>query len=301
MSATAPIADPRRLAIPIYLNQQIVFDLLAIVADGFSQLRTIRTAETDATAQRRTLGAEIGASNVFAFLGIRLGGDRAKEQMAERQTEMSEERVFTPVALFARLRDVLLERGLIRDVDHDPHGHLASGDFVEFSAVLRKNPLLDAMDGLIQLMGFANLGSEAAGAAKHRSTPRAAEPPVLAQMRQFRELITQGHTIDLLGDLRTSARRAVVTVELQYFSDESPAAIIDGEFRMLGKIIRAVEPNAGTIDLLRGSSIGRFGPEVIGSMIQALTQIRTLGVRIPDLETSVAGPAFHVLPIAIYA
>ena len=52
--------EPIDLSIPIYLNQQIVFDLLAIFEDGFSALHAIKTSSLDAENQKNNVGGSIG-------------------------------------------------------------------------------------------------------------------------------------------------------------------------------------------------------------------------------------------------
>lgn len=70
--------DPKELCIPIYLNQKIVFDLLAVQEDGFSQLTTLRTSTSDSETTKNGIGASIGVSNVFALLGVSFSGERGE-------------------------------------------------------------------------------------------------------------------------------------------------------------------------------------------------------------------------------
>lgn len=48
--------DPKELCIPIYLNQKIVFDLLAVQEDGFSQLSTLHTSNSNSENTKIVLG-----------------------------------------------------------------------------------------------------------------------------------------------------------------------------------------------------------------------------------------------------
>jgi len=48
--------DPKELCIPIYLNQKIVFDLLAVQEDGFSQLSTLHTSTSNSENTKIVLG-----------------------------------------------------------------------------------------------------------------------------------------------------------------------------------------------------------------------------------------------------
>ena len=61
--------DASDFTVVAYLNQAVVFDLLAIMKDGMAQMSTIRTSET----AKGKAEAGIGASNVFALLGYKPG------------------------------------------------------------------------------------------------------------------------------------------------------------------------------------------------------------------------------------
>jgi hypothetical protein len=146
------------LCIPIYLNQQMVFDLLAVLEDGFYQLSTIREAGTDSESQRTGFGASIGVSNVFALLGIALKGEHGRERGSQDQTEVARERVHTPTSLFSKLRLTLHDRSLLTTVQAtEDVENLSSGHFVEFRAVLRKNPLVDTIEGFQRLIEITEL------------------------------------------------------------------------------------------------------------------------------------------------
>lgn len=305
--------DSRQLSIPIYLNQRIVFDLLAIAQNGFSEFRTIRTSETDAQRVQDAAEGQIGVSNVFAFLGMRLKGSRARENSAESQREVTEERVFTPTSLFSALRDILLEKELIHDFDQEAsYEYLSPGTFVEFSALLRKNPFVETLEGMIQLLETIALfensdqptsrpkkGGKSTSPATH---PKSETQTLIDQMRSLTHAITQSNTVDLVADLGGGPLRAVVPVEFEYFSDKTPAAIIDGQFVVLGKVVRTIPSKGkGAIDLLRGTSLGLLHNEIIDKLQESFATMQSSGFKSLDLVTRIDGPAVQVIPIAIFA
>lgn len=209
--------DTRDLPVPLYLNQQAVFDLLAVIEDGFSQLRAVKTSSSESEKGKDEVGGEIGVSNVFAFLGVKLKGGVSSESGSDRKREVSEERVFTPASLFAKLRAALIERGLLTDLDTVEHGALAPGQFVEFSGILRKNPVVAAMEGMIQLIETAQLFAEQpvdAPAAATRATRHAQRhqshiqaptnqplSTLAGQMRRFLAVLTSSQSVDIVADV----------------------------------------------------------------------------------------------------
>lgn len=300
--------QPTDLSIPIYLNQQVVFDLLAVLDDGFSRLSTIKTSASESETNKYGIGASIGVSNVFALLGVSFSGERGKEKGSQDQIEISQEKVHTPTSLFAKLRLKLQELKLLRGIDSSESlGELASGEFVEFRALLRKNPLVETIESFKQLMEMAILfqGENASVQKGGQPKGKQSQNPNAALMKQMDVMLAalnQSNSIELIGELLDAPEvRAVLTARPDFFSQGSTAEIIDGEFRILGKVTRVVASDSGeTIDLLRKTTFGRIDRRLFDELSQALVGMETVGLRSAELVTEIQGPALLVIPIAIF-
>lgn len=88
-----------KLFITIYLNQKIVFDMLATLEDGFSQLSEITRSESDSRNKEININGSVGVSNVFAFLGINLGAGR-KSASSDENKKQELSRKYTHPHLF---------------------------------------------------------------------------------------------------------------------------------------------------------------------------------------------------------
>ena len=131
------IQDSLDLCIPIYLNQQIVFDLLAIIDDGLSDVTTIKTSVTDSERKSASAGSTIGLSNLLSLIGVSFSGNLNKENATGEQTELSKKKIHTPSSLFSKLRISLKEMNLVNELDTiEDFNKLESGMFVEFKAIL---------------------------------------------------------------------------------------------------------------------------------------------------------------------
>lgn len=62
------------LEIPLYLNQKIVFDLLASINDGISQVTKIRTASKSNGEIEAGVDADLGNKKYFYFDGGKIKG-----------------------------------------------------------------------------------------------------------------------------------------------------------------------------------------------------------------------------------
>lgn len=302
--------NPIDLPVPIYLNQQIVFDLLAILEDGFSQLSTIKTSATETESQKSSIGGNIGVSNAFAFLGVTLSGQRGKERGVTEQTEVLKERVHTPTSLFALLRLILLEKSLLKKIQtNDKIDTFKSGQFVEFRAVLRKNPLVDTFETMKQVGELAlsiskpeqilPKGGKRGKQDRSQNTTQA----VMQQLDAMLTDITRSNSVELIGEmLDIPGAKSVLSTSIDYFIDRDASAIIDGEFCVLGKIIRVVESDSeATINLLRKTSFGHLDRSILDPFIDVIEGMSEAGIKVPKFEAEIKGPAFQIYPIAIFA
>ena len=152
MVITMGIIEKKRLTIPIYLNTKIVFDMLATIEDGFSEVKNIQTS----TNKNRQDGVEanVGTSNLFAFLNIGVKSNRIVD--TGNGETIVEEKTHTPVSLFQKLKAQLDDNQLInRDILK-----LCIGDFVEIQGTLKMNPVIEMLSSLKEFIALANLFSD---------------------------------------------------------------------------------------------------------------------------------------------
>src|SRR5690606_20872595 len=91
----------------------------------------------------------------------------------------------------------LIERKLLNSLDESfEASRLTPGSFVEFSGVLRKNPLVAYMEGITQMLEMALLFTSFSG--KHKSK---SEKEILNQMKQFANMLKQSGTLDLISEV----------------------------------------------------------------------------------------------------
>jgi hypothetical protein len=261
-------------SVAVYLNQAVVFDLLAIMEDGMAQVSTIRTSES----KKAGADAGIGASNVFALLGVRLKG--ALESVEGR--EITHERVHTPTSLFSKVRSHLRKAKLVHDLT-GPSADLAAarpGHFVEMEVRLRRNPLVDALDAVHEtIAGIRVLTSFTKPAPK--SAADKAQDDNLRQIaehcKRLSGALTGSGAADLVGEMVPGPGQVVVPVEDRYFGEHSADEIADGQFRVFGKVVRAVLSDGEAISLLRNTKFAHI-PSAFDTLKPAFAATRQSGV-----------------------
>lgn len=143
----------RVLPITSYLNQKIVFDLLAVIDDGFSQVKSLNVSNEEGKDKNSKVGGEIGLSNAFGLLGI---GTKMRATIGDNshnldKTTSSEERVHTPASLFSKILVYLEDEHLLKQIETpDDLKQLEAGDFVQFNCLLQQNPLVSLLDSIEQ-------------------------------------------------------------------------------------------------------------------------------------------------------
>ncbi|CAM3127000.1 hypothetical protein PASE110613_17695 [Paenibacillus sediminis] len=293
------------LNIPIYLNQQIVFDLLAILEDGFSRFRAVRSMSNDSESKDSKLSAGINASNLFSLLGISLSGSLGKSSKNDNQNEISEERVHTPASLFSKLRSALQEQDTIKTLTLKAieAGDIKTGDFIEFEGILRKNPMVEAIQIFVKVFEtFLSFTESSQGQSKNKHLNKRGTSEneiVLEQMKAVLSDLTQSKSIDLIADIDKEVR-AVLACNMEYFNDIGSNEIIDGSFKILGKVVRVVNTNE-SINLLRKTSFGIFSTETISEMVENFNKASENGLNIPEIITNIEGPVIQIIPVAIFA
>lgn len=298
------------LPITLYLNQRLTFDILAVLQGGFSSFSTVQTSSHGETAEDSHGKVGLGVSNVFALLGVSASFQGSRKEGKTESQNTTEEIVHTPASLFAQLRMDLQNRNLVKAVSLTSDiAKVDPGDFVEFEATLRKNPLIDLLDAFSTLMLLARQFEPAAdlqtsrkGRARQGGSAKASKSEreyatVNRQIDAIKSLVTTGGSLDFIAEMTDI--RFVLTTEQNYFVDPSMNDIIDGTFRVFGKATRVVEESEEGISLFRRSAAAKFS--AVGQALESAFE----GLEGPELaesiDTIIRGPTMQVVPIAIFS
>lgn len=288
--------------IPVYLNQRIVFDLLAMLEGGICHVTRVASAENKAEQDERRYGAEFGLSKALAsLLSINVSGERKRASGTTEAVQKDEERIHTPASLFYRLRNQLQSDSLLKVLGGSvaPEVH----DLVEFGAAMVRNPLVQTMDSFVSLMEMAVLFDDqgTGGKGQQKRQGKRENERILKQMIGFNEKLKSGDTVDMVAEAIAGEHRAIVTLETEYLNDPTMADLVDGKFTVVGKVIRTV-PHGEAISLIRKSALTMMPKSILDGMMGSLAQLsETEGFNMPDLSWELPGPAFQVIPVAIFA
>ena len=290
------------MIVPVYLNQRVVFDLLAMLEGGVSHVTRIGTLDETRDATQGRFGAEYGLTKALAALfSIGVKGELSREGGSESAVSRDEDRIHTPASLFYQLRNRLHESGILKRIDA---GYAPTArDLVEFDASLVRNPFIQTMDSFMSLMDMAAVfADEPAGTKTAQKSAKRDNEKTVRQMGVFRAKLAEGDSVDLVARGIAGNYQAVITVETEYLNDPTMADLVDGTFTVVGKVTNVVQAGAKGISLLRRSSLTVMPPEILRGMSNSLAELADKGsFNLPDLTMEVPAPAFQLIPVAIFA
>jgi hypothetical protein len=162
--------DEANLIIPVYLNQRIVFDMVAMLQGGIATVTKVSETSGQENAESREAKAAFGLSNAFsALLKIDLSGSKKNDQHTTTGKTVGEERVHTPSSLFYTLRGLLKQQKILKE---DVEGYTAKpGDIIEFKAQLTRNPTLELLNSFEDLMDMGAAFGEGKQIKKNQDKP----------------------------------------------------------------------------------------------------------------------------------
>lgn len=289
------------LIVPVYINEKIVLDMLAIMEDGFSTVSQVNYTEHKENNSTQKAGAEISTSSTILskLLKINIAGELNHTGSNGENESVAKEKVHTNVSLLSKFREFLAESKMLKsslDVSQ-----IKVGDFIELEGELQKNPLINYLELFIDLFRMADIFSEKPqlGNKTQANSQKKQDNETIKQIKSFADELKHSGTVDfILSDYNCTA---VLSAQEQYLANDNMSEIIGGRFRILGKVISVCKDDTEEIDLLRKTSLSILSEELLTEMFSGFKNEEMKQFNLPDLITKIAAPAVIVIPIAIYA
>lgn len=293
--------NAERLIVPIYINEKIVLDMLAILEDGFSTVSQINYTEHKENNSTQQAEASVSTSTTILskLLKINIGGELKHYSGIGENESVSKEKVHTNVSLLSKFRGYLTENKLLKS-EFDV-SQMKIGDFIEVEGELQKNPLINYMELFIDLLRMVDIFTEKPPLGKKTqvNNQKKQNDKMIVQIKSFADELKHSGTIDFI--LSDQKGTVVLSAQEQYLANDNVSEIIGGRFRILGKVISVCKSDTEEIDLLRKTSLRILSEELLSDMFSGLEGDSLKQFNLPKLKTKIHGPAVIVIPIAIYA
>ena len=297
------VTEREHLVLPVYLNEKVVLDMLAILQDGFSMVSEISTTSQESNDVSGTTKGEMSSGSLLnRVLKIKLGAEVSGEKKQEEQWVSKEARFHTNASLFSEFRRQLIEHDMLTCMASDSLDihEIQIGDFIEVEGALMKNPLIDILEKFISVYRMSKIFSEpvAVGHKKQASQKELAEDAQIQQMRALLEELRVTGTLDFV--LKSDRASLVLSAQEKYLENDNISELIGGNFKILGKVIKiCVEKDEG-ISLVRKTPLDILDADSLDGLIQAFESNDLKQLHLPEVEIQISAPAAIVIPVAIY-
>ena len=287
--------------IPIYINQDLVSDLTALMFGGFEESRNVRNREEFEVHVRNTNDCRVQATmedRAVVTNEHHLGKVHGEMEFLK---DVNSTIIFTDFSRFNSIRDMLLDKNMIKQIREKDilDNKINCCEYVEFTASMTTTSLLSSINTLIgviesydikildnlireNLLGITNVTF------------------ILNQLKFLSNSLSMNNTTDIV--LNMNPFNVVLTVNLNAFSNKN-AYVYDlahSKLRVLGKVSRIVDGD-NYFDLLRKTATSDYYNRFLTSLAPYLSILNNNGILVPDkFITKVNGPGVNVIPVAIY-
>ena len=292
--------DKSKLILPVYLNENIVMDMLAVIEDGFSMVSEVNSLSTTAASNSEKAKASFSTSEMLSkLLKIELGADKSNSIQDENCVSNKTEKIHTTTSLLSKLRSKLQEVGIVTDENLDIN-KIATGDFIEISGELMKNPVVNIMEKCIDAFRLANIFSDKPelGSKKQHSTQRSHEAKIVKQMTTLLDELKVTGTIDFI--MKNGNNTIVLSAQECYMQNDNISELLGGNFKVLGKVIKVCNNEGDSINLLRKTALDILEDKELNEFLSAFDDEALKRFHLPEIEIKIKSPAVIVIPIAIY-
>ena len=293
--------DVNQLMIPVYINEKIVLDMLAIIEDGFSTVSQVSYSDHKENSNAQKIEAEVStsASILNKPLKIDLKGELSHSGNCGETENTTKEKVHTNVSLLSKFRAFLTDANILKsgfDISN-----MKIGDFIEVEGELQKNPLINCMDIFVDVLRMADIFAEKPqlNARTQAKAQKQQQDETMKKIKSFASELKHSGTVDFI--LSDSAGTVVLSAQEQYLSNDNISEILGGHFKVLGKVIAICADKTESIDLLRKTTLSILPHDLLADMFSCLQNEDMKQYNLPELKTEISGPAVIVIPVAIYA
>lgn len=290
-----------QLMVPVYINEKIVLDMLAIIEDGFSTVSQVSYTEhkENNNVQKLDSGVSTSANILSKLLKIDLKGEVSHSGNSGENTSVAKEKVHTNVSLLSRFRTFLVNEKILKS-GFDT-ANIKIGDFIEVEGELQKNPLINYLDIFLDLFRMVDIFTEKPqlGSKTQTKAQKQQENEIVTQIKSFADELKHSGTIDFI--LSDDVGTVVLSAQEQYLSNDNISEILGGHFKVLGKVIAICKDETENVDLLRKTTLSIFPIDQITEIFSGFQNSGIKQFNLPELKTQIPGPAVIVIPVAIYA
>lgn len=288
------------LVVPIYLDEEIVIDLLAIMEDGFYTVKSL--TETESRNESRKDNADFGANTntiLKSLISISASWNYQKGNEKTEKSEAKYNKIHTLTSLFAKLRRLMIEKNTLEIISPNTEvKDIQLGSFVEIKGQVNKSPFIDILekskDAIKISVDFSNLSSNDMSNSKNKNKN------TLSLISKLDNLLNELKSSEVESLYIDGPLKTILTVKEKYISHDSFERLQGGSFRVLGKVVKIETKSKES--LLRNTPLAILSPrEIEHVLVSSFSSMDKSALDFPELKVEIDPPVIVIIPIAIYA
>nr|WP_093315075.1 hypothetical protein [Tindallia californiensis] len=168
-----------------------------------------------------------------------------------------------------------------------------------------KNPLISTIESFSKMMELVYAFADSPGKGGPKSNQGNSKneyQKIKKQMDFFTNALTVDDTFDIICNIDRNLT-SVINVYQDYFFNKNMNEIIDGEYTVIGKVVKiSLSNKKDSINLLRNTGLNLAKKELMDQMLKGFNSVElsSAGMDVPQFSTIIEDNAMLVIPICIY-
>lgn len=278
--------------IPLYLNNDMINNLHTIIIQKFTEVKSITTKNQQAVKITTPLSNVTCGSYVQGNFTVELLNEFAKQR-----AEISKK-----VVVLLELRDLLIQNNLLKSINSQMqiNNNIKENDFIEFTCNLKKNPVIQHVEDIINAMEM-EIAFNPYSREEKEKIEYEAKKEVLKSLKEKLEEHKNSNCFRLVAENVCGSNTNIsVPIQLQ-FMEGHVDYMSNSKVSVLGKVVNIVKNNRKrNMRMLSGSCFDYLEEEGFRNFesrfIKNNSLVRNYSRKMIDINSSL----IEIIPIAMY-
>lgn len=287
------------IIIPVYLNQRVVYDTLAIINDGFTELYNFTNASSDSQNKDVHVSGRVETSgNPLTFMKASLSSDIVNGSDFNKSDKSEFQKVHTPTSLFSKVYDYIIDNDKLKRIEKESDlEEISCSDFVEFRTFLKINTIEEGFRNMLKMSQISEIFLNFANDPDSKKQRKDIEGIKNNIVKLTNYLDLQNEKIKyMVGKIEN--KDIVIKINRDCIIDADYEQINNGNFRIIGKVLEIIDENQ-QVNLNRESVLGYIKDESLIPIKEAIEGMSNTMFDYDSIQDCVIGRTIIVLPIVI--
>jgi hypothetical protein len=220
--------------IPLYINTEILNNLYSIVIQEFVEIKSV-SIKDQVAVHLKTPVSELS----YDVFGKYVQGDFEIEYVNEYAKQRTEEKLSAVIIAMKNLRDILLQQNLLKIIEEPLIiNDIKENDYVDFNCELRKNPVLQQVNDVINAMQIQRVFNANSDDNNETNAEEMRKSEMLKFFKNEYNRCINEQCIRYIGDnVCNSKNRAIVPLKASSMLDYEDY-LLNGSVRVMGKVVK---------------------------------------------------------------